>query len=266
MNRDAVHYGENEGRKGCPLRGLCVLGGAVPGRAFTLIELLVVIAIIAILASLLLPALAKAKAQAQSAGCKSNLRQVALALNLHLSDYRAYPQHYHVTTANPFSDQYGDIMGRALRVYWCPGFPRGLGQTNGQLGAWSYAYNAWGCSLEELHGLDDGWSPLKDTAVKETEVVAPADMIAYGDAPENNLFGWALFIPTWGADWGQGFESMGPSKRHSRGANMVFCDGHVEYGKNPKWVAHREDVMQRWNRDHLPHTNIWTVNLLELDP
>lgn len=239
-----------------------MLGGSVLERAFTLIELLVVIAIIAILASLLLPALAKAKAQAQSAGCKSNIRQIGLALNLHLSDYQSYPQHYHVTTANPFSDQYGDIMGKAFRVYWCPAFPHGLGQSN-QLGAWSYAYNAWGCSLEELHGLDDGWP---GPPVKETEVVAPFDMIAYGDAPENKLFGWAIFIPTWGADWGQGFESMGPAKRHSHGANMVFCDGHAEYGKYRKWVEHCVEVMMRWNRDHQPHTNIWTMDLLKLDP
>jgi len=60
-------------------------------RGFTLIEMMIVVAIIAILVSILVPNFMRARAQAQTAACEANLKEIATALELYQTDHEAYP-------------------------------------------------------------------------------------------------------------------------------------------------------------------------------
>jgi type II secretion system protein G len=60
-------------------------------RGFTLIEMMIVVAIIAILVAILVPNFMRARAQAQTAACEGNLKEIATALELYQTDHEAYP-------------------------------------------------------------------------------------------------------------------------------------------------------------------------------
>ena len=179
--------------------------------AFTLIGLLVVIAIIAILAAMLLPALSKAKEQANSASCKNHLHQMGLALQLYVNENSAkYP--YRV---EPIGTLISIAWGKAIEPYYglnwtnsayhCPGYkgPISLwdgvhGSLNGTQG--SYAYNALGSwdisntgsfpAPDAVLGLGANPSfPTGSTsqtttypAISESKVRHPAQMFAMGDS------------------------------------------------------------------------------------
>ncbi|NWG76649.1 MAG: type II secretion system protein [Rubrivivax sp.] len=96
----------------------------------TLLELLVVLAIIGLLASLIFPAFAQAKARAREAVCTSNMRQVGMAVQAYISDYHGLPPYLHrmldtghaagdvlVCPSDPLADTmgYGEAFERVLR-------------------------------------------------------------------------------------------------------------------------------------------------------
>ena len=64
-------------------------------KAFTLIELLVVIAIIGILAAMLFPVFARAREAARKTQCLANVKNIAMALQIYLTDYDRFPPHEH---------------------------------------------------------------------------------------------------------------------------------------------------------------------------
>lgn len=262
---------------------------------FTLVELLVVIAILAILASLLLPALSRAQSAADTAVCRSQLRQWGLGLCLLVDDEGRYP------TSDLF--WYNDLTNHVGAVWWggwqSPPLQnmerKGIQSCPSHARVWRSRSGSYGYNVRGVHygGLDQPiWlglagdlaatSPLATRAIRDSEVLAPSEMIAIGDASVSpkELSGrpqdWAdpRLAPWDPVPWyeikrnalrdlsaasSEPLRALLPKvqRRHGGRWNVVFCDGHVETLRSGAlFDVRRGEVARRWNRDNLPHAEI----------
>ncbi len=265
-----------------------IRAGLSPGillqHGFTLLELLVVMGIIAVLAELLLPVLARAKAASRSVACKSNLRQLGVALQTYIGDFGGvYPYTASVSESKGTSSYWFDALTAFLPnatwgtgVFKCPAYEgvvyRGGTKVDhsGNLTAvyapcGSYAYNASDrrAPTPRLSGLVSsglGFIQDDDRAIEqpvcESDVCVPATLYAFGDAP--------LALAPWGttaalrvggaADYNVllADDVTITKPQHATVFNMVLADSHAEGVRTLMLFGTNGFCRSRWNHDNLP--------------
>lgn len=226
---------------------------ACPAMGFTLIELLVVIAIVAILATLLLPALKRARETAKRSVCASNLKQVGTGIQFYADAYDGFlpPAGHDGTALNCIGNSYDagsawyylirDQLNSRHQPFYCPNNNDGLGYLSYAQKAWPDAPSAYSMGIGYSMYVGNGYMYPSGRAGYECRIfnIKPQGTVPGERCP---LVADVVYDPTTtnGNSFIYANKDWWPWQGHSRkavadGGNCLYPDGHVKWFNYNDW-------------------------------